>query len=127
MTQDLARQTGGDVEHATSTTGFTDAVIATLGHASVDRCRSVRPVGPAPTPLPGWNYRPARDAGIVRRTVGIDIFIATGLAPDVLGPDLERIASAGPFELQMISSRGTKVYPPTGLRPDSVGLSGRAS
>ena len=65
VTQDLARQTGGDVEHAASTTGFTDAIIANLGRqpatvpprtgvgatvrrrdaaaALVVRCRSVTP------------------------------------------------------------------------------------
>jgi isocitrate dehydrogenase len=32
VTQDLARQTGGDVEQAASTTGFTDAIIANLGN-----------------------------------------------------------------------------------------------
>ena len=35
MTQDLLRQSGGDVDTATSTTGFTDAVIANLGKRPV--------------------------------------------------------------------------------------------
>ncbi len=122
VTQDLARQTGGDVEHATSTTGFTDAVIAAFGHHPSSGGRRDRPSGPPPTPLQGWDYSAARYASIDRRTVGIDIFIAAEIASDRLGPDLEQIAAHGPFELQMISSRGTKVYPPTGLSPDSVNL-----
>ncbi len=122
VTQDLARQTGGDVEHAASTSGFTDAVIAALGRHPSKGGRRARPSGSAPTPLPGWDYSPAHYAAIDSRTVGIDIFIATELGSDVLGPDLERISGDTPFELQMISSRGTKVYPATGLSPDSVGL-----
>ena len=35
-TQDLVRQTGGDVDTAASTTGFTDAVIANLGRGPAD-------------------------------------------------------------------------------------------
>ena len=122
VTQDLARQTGGDVEHAASTSGFTDAVIAALGRRPSSGLRRERPAGSAPVPLPSWDYSPAHYAAIDRRTVGVDIFIATELHSDVLGPDLERISGGTPFELQMISSRGTMVYPATGLTPDSVGL-----
>jgi isocitrate dehydrogenase len=122
VTQDLARQTGGDVEHAASTSGFTDAVIAALGQRPSHGGRRERPGGSAPTPLPGWDYSPGHYAAIDRRTVGLDIFIATQLGSEVLGPDLERIAGGTPFELEMISSRGTKVYPSTGQAPDDVGL-----
>ena len=123
MTQDLARQTGGDVDTATSTTGFTDAVIANLGRRpeSLPPGRATAPSGPPPTPLAGWSYGPDRDARIERRTVGLDIFIATELAPEVLGPELERLA-APTYRLDFVESRGTKVYPSVGLSADRVGL-----
>jgi hypothetical protein len=123
MTQDLVRQTGGDVDTATSTTGFTDAVIANLGRRpeSLPPRRETAPSGPPPTPLPGWSYGPDRDARIERRTVGLDIFIATELSPDVLGAELERLA-APVYRLDFVESRGTKVYPSVGLSADRVGL-----
>jgi len=123
MTQDLVRQTGGDVGTASSTSGFTDTVIANLGKrpVSLPVARPNAPSGPAPTPLPGWTYGPERDARVERRAVGLDIFIATDLSPETLGPDLERLAGHA-YRLDFIESRGTKVYPSVGLRPDSVGL-----
>jgi isocitrate dehydrogenase len=123
MTQDLVRQAGGDVDTAASTTGFTDAVIGNLGKGPrhPPARRMAPPVGPPPTPLPGWSYGPDRDARIERRTIGLDIFIATDLAPDVLGPDLERLAGSE-YRLEFVESRGTKVYPSVGLTTDGVGL-----
>lgn len=127
MTQDLVRQTGGDVGTASSTTGFTDTVIANLGKRPVSLSpglpseRANAPSGPPPTPLPGWTYGPEREARFVRRAVGLDIFIATSLSPETLGPDLERLAGPA-YRLDFVESRGTKVYPSVGLRTDSVGL-----
>ncbi|HSS35328.1 MAG TPA: NADP-dependent isocitrate dehydrogenase [Patescibacteria group bacterium] len=123
MTQDLVRQTGGDVDTATSTTGFTDAVIANLGkrpeHLAPRRFAS--PAGAPPTALPSWSYGADRYARIDQRTVGLDIFIATEVAPDVLGPELEGLAGSA-YRLEFIESRGTKVYPSVGLSTDPVGL-----
>ena len=123
MTQDLVRQAGGDVDTATSTTGFTDAVIANLGkrpeHLAPRRFAS--PAGPPPTALPSWSYGADRYARIDQRTVGLDIFIATEIAPDVLGPELEGLAGSA-YRLEFIESRGTKVYPSVGLSTDPVGL-----
>ena len=122
-TQDLVRQTGGDVEQATSTTGFTDMVIANLGRhpATVAaRHRTQRPGGPA-APLPRWSYEAAHYATIDRTTVGVDVFIEEDTTSAVLGPLMETIA--GPdLVLEMISSRGTMVYPATGLASDDVRL-----
>ncbi len=59
-TQDLVRQTGGDVEQAASTTGFTDTVIANLGRRPTTvpaRQGTERPSG-SPTPRPRWSYAP---------------------------------------------------------------------
>jgi isocitrate dehydrogenase len=123
MTQDLVRQAGGDVDTSTSTTGFTDAVIANLGkrprHLPPRRASPL--IGPPPTPLPGWSYGPDRYERIEGRTVGLDIFIATDIPPEVLGPELERLAGT-PYRLEFVESRGTKVYPSVGLTADRVGL-----
>jgi isocitrate dehydrogenase len=122
-TQDLVRQTGGDVDTAASTTGFTDAVIANLGRGPATlKARRTAPGGPVPVPLPAWSYGPERYAAIERRTVGLDIFIETGEEPGRLGPELEGVAAGGPFELHFIESRGTKVYPSVGLSADGVRL-----
>jgi len=121
MTQDLVRQTGGDVDTATSTTGFTDAVIANLGKRPTSLAPRAEPAGPPPTPMPSWSYGPDREARIERRTVGLDIFIATELEPAVLGPDLESLAGPA-YRLEFVESRGTKVYPSVGLAAESVGL-----
>jgi isocitrate dehydrogenase len=122
-TQDLVRQTGGDVDTAASTTGFTDAVIANLGRGPTTlKARRTAPGGPVPVPLPAWSYGPERYAAIERRTVGLDIFIETGEEPGRLGPELEGVAAGGPFELHFIESRGTKVYPSVGLSADGVRL-----
>jgi isocitrate dehydrogenase len=123
-TQDLVRQTGGDVDTAASTTGFTDAVIANLGRGPAT-LKARRPAAAATNPLvplPAWSYSPAHYATIERRAVGLDIFIETETEADELGPELERITEGGPFELHFIESRGTKVYPSVGLSSDGVRL-----
>ncbi len=123
MTQDLVRQAGGDIDTATSTTGFTDAVIANLGNRPqhLPAHRATAPGGPPPTPMPAWSYGPERYARIDQRTVGLDIFIATDIPPDVLGPELEGLAGSV-YRLDFVESRGTKVYPSVGLAAESVGL-----
>jgi isocitrate dehydrogenase len=123
VTQDLARQTGGDVEQAASTTGFTDAIIANLGRQPSTvppRLGSERPSGTA-RQRPHWSYGEAVSAAVPRATVGVDLFLESWESPDVAGPVLEQL-SGDALRLQMISSRGTMVYPTTGLSPDSVGL-----
>jgi len=122
VTQDLVRQSGGDVDTAVSTTGFTDAVIANLGKrpATLATKRATAVAGATPpTPMPAWSYGPERYAAIQQRTIGLDIFIDTDLSTEVLGPDLERLAGDN-FRLEFVSSRGTKVYPSVGLASDGV-------
>jgi isocitrate dehydrogenase len=122
MTRDLVRQSGGDVDTATSTSRFTDAVIANLGKRPVGlTARRARPPADPPTPLAPWSYSPEHYERIDRRAVGLDIFIATWVPPEVIGPELERLAG-DVFRLDFVDSRGTKVYPSVGLRADSVGL-----
>ena len=121
-TQDLVRQTGGDVDTAASTSGFTDAVIGNLGRGPAT-LKPRRAEGGAPlAPQEPWSYGPERAAAITRRAVGLDIFIETEDEPERLGPQLEEVAAGGQFELHFIESRGTKVYPSVGLSADGVGL-----
>src|SRR5581483_7844121 len=74
VTQALLRQTGGDVEQAASTTGFTDAVIANLGRrpSRVPARARRRPAEP-PTPRPRWSYGPERYTAIRTELVGADV------------------------------------------------------
>ncbi len=123
VTQDLARQTGGDVEHAASTTGFTDSIIANLGKQPTTvppRAGAERLAGGI-VPRPRWSYGAEVSAAVPRTTVGVDVFLETWEPADVAGPALAALAGDA-LELQMISSRGTVVWPSTGLKPDSVGL-----
>lgn len=111
VTQDLARQTGGDVEAASSTTGYTDAVIANLGTrpARLPGLRERTP-DPAARALPRWDYSAAHYAGIGRRQIGADVMLESDLPVDELGRSLT--AAAGDvFRLESIASRGTKVFP----------------
>ncbi len=78
VTQDLARQTGGDVEHAASTTGFTDSIIANLGRGrAAVPSRAAASAGRAPAPRPRWSYGAAVSAAVPRTTVGVDLFLET--------------------------------------------------
>ena len=110
MTQDLARQTGGDAAQAASTTAFTDAVIANLGQRGPDvKGRPRREPSDAPRP-PRWSYDPAVYARIARGLVGMDVMIeADGDALSV-GSAIEALTGER-MQLKLMSSRGTKVYP----------------
>jgi isocitrate dehydrogenase len=113
VTQDLARQTGGDVEHAASTSGFTDAVIANLGRVpSTELVRKGGRPGAAASPPARWSYAPVRYQAVARSLVGADVMIESDLGSDALGPQLEALAG-DVLRLSMVSSRGTKVYPAT--------------
>lgn len=121
VTQDLARL-GGDVEEATSTSGYTDAIIANLGRTPTTvRPRSGREHATRSVqPRARWQYGEERSSAVDRRVVGIDIFLETGLSPEELGRDLEALVGDA-MELEMISSRGTLVYP----RAEIMGDTGR--
>ncbi len=54
-------------------------------------------------------------------TVGADLFLETWEPVADAGPALEALAGET-LRLQMISSRGTMIWPATGLTPDEVGL-----
>lgn len=119
VTLDVARQ-AGDVERSTSTSGFTDAVIANLGRGPATRYARKAAAVPAAAPeaRPRWDDALER-AAIPTRLIGVDVYTEAHEDPAVLGPDLE--ALAGPeLRLLLMSSRGTKVYPEAGARADHV-------
>jgi isocitrate dehydrogenase len=119
VTLDVARQTG-DVEEATSTTGFTDAIIGNLGQAPSARqvTRSAAAPTDPPAPRPRWERRPVASQGA--RLVGADVYIEADEEPASLGRALDGLA--GPeFRLELISARGTVVHPVANARVDTVG------
>jgi len=120
VTADLARQTGSDIEHAASTSAFTDAVIANLGRSpAATPARAVRPTGPAPAPHPRRSYAPEVYAGIERGLAGLDVVVESDLAADALGAEFESLAGER-FRVEFVEARGTVVYPATGLASDTV-------
>ncbi|MGH2466186.1 MAG: isocitrate/isopropylmalate family dehydrogenase, partial [Candidatus Limnocylindrales bacterium] len=110
VTQDLARQIGGDVAEAVSTTRFTDTVIDNLGRRPSAAVGRPRTPDPAARPLPRWDYAPAHYAAIARRQVGADVMVESDLPIEELGPSLTACAGDG-FRLESVAARGTKVYP----------------
>jgi isocitrate dehydrogenase len=118
VTLDVARATG-DVEHATSTSGFADAIIGNLGKQPENRypTRAGARTGEVPAPRRRWSYGAAR--AVDTAIHGVDIYVEADLEPEALGGLME--TAAGPdFQLELISTRGTLVHPPTGGRMQSV-------
>jgi isocitrate dehydrogenase len=99
-----------------STTEFTDRIIQNLGKRS-DRWRARDHKALAVRPLDAARdyVRPKS-----RRTIGADVFIESGAAPEEIGKSLEALAEGHVLRLKMISNRGTKVYPTTGGMTDCV-------
>jgi isocitrate dehydrogenase len=113
----LTRDVVGD-EAAAGTTAYTDAIIANLGRRSERwQVREHKPLV-----LPEVDPRPDVVSVAERAVVGADLFVESGLSPDGLGRSLERLVEDLPVRLKMISSRGTKVYPPMGAMTDYVDL-----
>lgn len=109
----------GDVvgyDRGASTTDYTDRIIENLARASERAAARVyRPLRLPQLPTDPVFVRPDS-----RRTVGVDVFVESGLLPGDLGPSLETLAEESDFRLKMVSNRGTMVYPPTGAITDCV-------
>lgn len=119
VTLDVARQQG-DVEQSTSTSGFADAVIGNLGREPGERFGRERtlPATP-PEARPRWSYASA-DRSITTGTIGVDVYIESDDAPEVLGEHL-RTAAGADFHLAAVTSRGTIAWPAGAARVDGVG------
>jgi isocitrate dehydrogenase len=108
----------GDVlgyDRGTPTTDYTDAIIGNLGKRTEGwTIREVKPLQlPVLSPAPDY-VRPDS-----RFVVGLDVFVESPLTADELGASLTELALGTRLELKMISSRGTKVYPPTGAMTET--------
>jgi isocitrate dehydrogenase len=119
ITLDVARQSG-DVEHATSTSAFADAIIGNLGRAPATRYPSKARGAPgvAPETRARWPRRSVSAPDI--RLVGVDVYVEQDGEAAPLGQLLAGLA--GPeLRLQLISTRGTVAYPESHAAIDTVG------
>ena len=109
----------GDVlgyDRGTPTSVYTDAIISNLGKRS--ETWTVREHTPLKLPklAPEGDYvRPA-----TRAVVGLDVFIESPLSASELGSSLMELTADTKLSLKMVSSRGTKVFPPTGAITDTL-------
>jgi isocitrate dehydrogenase len=109
----------GDVlgyDRGTPTTVYTDAIISNLGRRS--EAGAIREHTPLKLP------ELSADADYVkpktRAVVGLDVFVESPLSASELGASLMDLTSSSTLSLKMISSRGTKVFPPTGAITDTL-------
>ena len=100
---------GLHTEQAVGTRSFADAVIANLGKLP-STFKAVKYTPPEPTPSTSKPLY-VRKPPALKKLVGVDVFIhaPTGTA-DFLAGKLCALVTA-PFELQMITNRGVKVWP----------------
>jgi len=108
----------GDVagyDKGASTTAYTDAIIDNLGQKT--EAWIVRDVKPLELPVlsPNPDYVRASD----RAVVGLDVFVESPLTAAELGASLMELSADTRLSLVMISSRGTKVFPPTGAMTET--------
>ncbi|MBI3647498.1 MAG: NADP-dependent isocitrate dehydrogenase [Actinobacteria bacterium] len=99
-----------------STTGYTDTIISNLGKRSETwTVREHKPLHlPKLSPDPDY-VKPA-----TRAVVGLDVFLESPLSSSELGSSLMELTSDTRLSLKMVSSRGTKVFPPTGAIADTL-------
>ena len=108
----------GDVlgyDRGTPTTDYTNAIIGNLGKRT--ETWTIRDVNPLQLPKidPAPDYvRPSS-----RSVVGLDVFVESPLPASELGASLMELTHDTMLSLKMISSRGTKVFPPTGAMTET--------
>jgi isocitrate dehydrogenase len=109
----------GDVvgyDKCTSTTAYTDEIIKNLGRTSKQfKVRDYKPIK-MPNLSHDRDFVKVKD----RKCVGVDLFVESAMAPEQLGPSIEKLVAGTPFTLKGVSSRGTKVYPAMGAITDSA-------
>lgn len=107
----------GDVPGPTpvTTRKFIEAVIANLGRSTNWHSRPHQ-VLKLPKIHPGAvDHQPG-----ARTKVGVDIFIESDDTPARIADRLQALAGGTPFELQMVSNRGTQVWPGSHSGPSCV-------
>jgi isocitrate dehydrogenase len=104
------------VQNPTSTTEFTEAVISNLGKRSkLSPPRDYKKVE-LPPARAGVSVVPAAS----RRVRGVDIYVESELEPKALAENLDKLIQSSPLRLEMITNRGTMVYPSSGRRVSLV-------
>lgn len=91
------------------TTEFVEAVEARIGQQSSTPSRTHKPLK-----MPLVEREDARTHPGSRKKVGVDVFIESDAAPDVVADKLRAAIVGTPYTLKMISNRGTVVWPNTG-------------
>lgn len=93
-----------DKSSTVTTTSFTEAVIQNLGkETNFWQSRPFKPLH-----IPKIKEAPKN---VLRKDVGVDIYIESNLSSEMLGESLEKISLPSPFFLKMISNRAIQVYP----------------
>ena len=109
----------GDVlgyDRGTPTTEYTDAIIGNLG--TLSESWTVR--DHIPMNLPKLAADPDYVKVASRAVVGLDVFVESPLSASELGASLMELTADTRLSLKMVSSRGTKVFPPTGAITDTL-------
>ena len=104
------------VQNPATTTEFTQAVIFNLGKRSkLSPPRDYKKVELPPS-KPGVSIVAAAS----RRVSGVDIYVESNLDPRALAKNLEELIQASPMRLEMITNRGTMVFPGSDRRVSLV-------
>ena len=108
----------GDVvgyDRGASTTAYTDAIIGNLGTKT--QSWTIRTAKPLQLPVLGPDPDYVKPES--RAVVGLDVFVESPLSAAELGSSLMELTRDTRLSLKMISSRGTKVFPPTGAMTET--------
>jgi isocitrate dehydrogenase len=99
-----------------STTHYAETIIGNLGRRSEGwAVREHRPLD-----LPKLSDDIDYVKPDSRAVVGMDVFVESPMGPGELGASLMELTHETPLSLKLVSSRGTKVFPPTGAITDTV-------
>ena len=99
-----------------STTAYTEAIVRNLGRRP--EAWTVREHRPLVLPKLSDDIDYVKPHS--RAVVGMDVFIESPMGPNELGASLMELTHETPLSLKLVSSRGTKVFPPTGAITDTV-------
>ncbi|MFG0327513.1 MAG: isocitrate/isopropylmalate family dehydrogenase [Phycisphaerales bacterium JB037] len=106
------------------TRAFAEAIIANLGKKPESRHAIAVPTQSTPSlerpPRPRHNELIRTFEQMQSVNVGCDIYLDTILGPQELAERLQAIAKHTPFELKMMSNRGTQVWPSGSVYTDIV-------
>ncbi len=90
-----------------STSEFTDAIIANLGQTAEELKKRDR----KPLKLPNVSSEPVMVSVDSKRVVGVDIHIDSDQKPGTIGEQMEALADGEQLKLKNISNRGAQVFP----------------